>query len=526
MILDQNLFTLSILSSKEEPGATDLIDPSDTIHYRKRRKVAGASPYQWDLYDPHSESLLATVSATAPTSKQKTIELHNPSAAIQFSFTGKISFKWIFEWEDHTFEWRREECYIQRKPDPPVLVAVTREDKKAKTAVVQLLDYNIHRFSIQDRKGLEVVILCGLLTFQDYTEGFRSTPEASSPTISRAASTQNILLAAQSTPPPLPPKTAASMIASLQAQENCDINEIVVGDVAEVNDYVEYCMSSFVSSEMLWIVLRSHSPANVSKVVAVAEETKRAHYRSGEELHQYVSYQEYVEPQRKGPRVIKLDEPNTAGPSSSKAYQPPPNLTIHLSKISMPELQPKAQAPTVAPSKRSGRKSDPPKRSPSEPDNSLLAPPALNSQPAVLKRPKSTQGFFSLSRKPKSASTPSSSPPRTSPSPAPRPPPRPQNGGYAAPSQPPSIRHSYASSSVPGAYPTSPVEPHTAPYNAYQPSPRPPPHTTSSYPGSGPSYNPYPHAAPPPPNRNSGVAGWSADPVGMGMNLLGKFARR
>jgi len=521
MILDQNLFTLNILSSKEEPGATDLIDPNDTIYYRKRRKAAGASPYEWDLYDPHSESLLATVSATAPTSKQKTIELHNPSAAIQFSFTGKISFKWNFDWEDHTFEWRREECYIQRKPDPPVLVAVTREDKKAKTTVVQLLDYNIHRFGIEDRKGLEVVILCGLLTFQDYTDGFRNATETPSDRLSRALSTPNLLIAAQTSTPPLPPKTPATMIASLQAQENCDINEIVVGDEAEVKDYVEYCLNSFTSSEMLWIVLRSHTPANVSKVVAVAEGTKRAHYRSGEdELHQYVSYDEYIRPQQKGPRVINLDGPkprSTSSSSSSKDYQPPTNLTIHLSKIHMPELQPKAPASTAAPSKLTGRKSPPPKRSTSGGSKPSLSTAALK-PPEVLKRPKSSQGFFS--RKPKAASTPS--PTHTSP-PASALAHHPPHDGYSAPSHPPPTLNSHSSGAIPGAYPTSTTYP-TVSYNTYQPPPRPPPHTTSSYPGA---YNPNVHANPPPhSDQNASFAGWSTNPVGMSMNLLGKFNRR
>lgn len=47
----------------------------------------------------------------------------------------------------HEFEWKREECYIIRKPDPPVLVAVTKEPPgRIKTTTVQLLDYNINRF--------------------------------------------------------------------------------------------------------------------------------------------------------------------------------------------------------------------------------------------------------------------------------------------------------------------------------------------------------------------------------------------
>jgi hypothetical protein len=55
----------------------------------------------------------------------------------------------------HTFEWKREECYLIRKPDPPVLVAITKEPPgRIKSSLVQILDYNINRFDVQDRKGI------------------------------------------------------------------------------------------------------------------------------------------------------------------------------------------------------------------------------------------------------------------------------------------------------------------------------------------------------------------------------------
>lgn len=53
-----------------------------------------------------------------------------------------------------------------------------------------------------------------------------------------------------------------------------------------------------------------------------------------EELHQYVLYDTI---QKKGPKRINLDDDK-----NKNKYTPPNSLTIHLSKISMPELQPKA----------------------------------------------------------------------------------------------------------------------------------------------------------------------------------------
>jgi hypothetical protein len=55
----------------------------------------------------------------------------------------------------HTFEWKREQCFLIRKPDPPVLVAITKEPPgKIRSTLVQILDYNLMRFDIMDRKGM------------------------------------------------------------------------------------------------------------------------------------------------------------------------------------------------------------------------------------------------------------------------------------------------------------------------------------------------------------------------------------
>ena len=51
------------------------------------------------------------------------------------------------------------------------------------------------------------------------------------------------------------------------------------------------------------------------------------------ELHQYVLYD--TREGKRGPRRINLDD------DMKNKYAPPQNLTVHLSKISMPELQPK-----------------------------------------------------------------------------------------------------------------------------------------------------------------------------------------
>jgi hypothetical protein len=54
------------------------------------------------------------------------------------------------------------------------------------------------------------------------------------------------------------------------------------------------------------------------------------------ELYQYIPYDNVVK--EKGPKRIVLDDAST----SKTKYTPPSNLVVHLSKIDMPELQPKS----------------------------------------------------------------------------------------------------------------------------------------------------------------------------------------
>ncbi|EDR14637.1 uncharacterized protein LACBIDRAFT_305473 [Laccaria bicolor S238N-H82] len=353
MSLDQNLFTLHLTQHKDHPHVVDLVDPSGVVHYRKQR-ILGIPEYKAEVYDPMSESLLITASAPSATSKAKILELCNPTLVVEIKYTGTLSFKWGFKWEDHEFEWKREQCFLLRKPDPPVLVAITKETTgRLKSTSVQILDYNLNRFDIDDRKGLEIVILTALLTFQDANETLH-TPEGShesTPALSRKVSgvapVPHPVVMTMDDRPPMPPpkpapKTGIDRIAELQAIKG-DYNEITIDDEGSVQDYAQYCSNLLQDDAMLFITVKSDEAEHVPKVLQVVEETKRIRHKAGlseeEELHQYVLYDTIQS--KKGPRRINLDDD---GKNKNK-YTPPNSLTIHLSKISMPELQPKASTP-------------------------------------------------------------------------------------------------------------------------------------------------------------------------------------
>ncbi|PSR82343.1 hypothetical protein PHLCEN_2v6086, partial [Hermanssonia centrifuga] len=365
MSLDQNLFTLTLSPNKDDPNITDLVDPSDNPHYRKER-VPG-NVYQMNVYDPLSQSLLATATAPNATSKHKTIELHNPSQIVELKYTGTLTFKWRFQWEQHEFEWKREECYILRKPDPAVLVALTKEPSgRIKTSSVQILDYNLNRFDIDDRKGLEIVILTALLTFQDSNDAYHTPPvegmpppaQISSPfaffgSSRRASDTSESALSRQVSelpsqdapllPPRPPPKTGIERITELHMlktlQGEGEANEIEVGLEGSADDYAQYAQRLLEGNGMEFIIIRSASASEVPKVLQVVEHTKRLRHKAGldeeQELYQYVLYNT---DKAKGPRRINLDDR-----APTKEYTPPTSLKIHLSKIPVPELRPKAE---------------------------------------------------------------------------------------------------------------------------------------------------------------------------------------
>jgi len=312
-----------------------------------------------------SQSLLASATAPHATSKHKTIELYNPSQVVEFKSTGTLTFRWSFSWEEHTFEWKRESCYLIRKPDPAVLVAITKElQARSKSTSVQILHYNLNRFDIADRKGLEVTLLTTLLTFQDLSAAHNSPPAESS--------VPSPPVQAEVTPP-LPPRPAPKTGIDLVAEKHAmryEPNEVTVDGEGSVENYGEYAEGLLADDAMLFITVRSASPTDVPKVLQVVEHVKRMRHKRdvnagklSEELHQYVIYDNKPSV---GLQRIKLD-----GPQGS-TYTPPSSLTVHLSKIPMPELQPQANPrPPSPPSMLSPRSvsssSSPSLSSPREP---------------------------------------------------------------------------------------------------------------------------------------------------------------
>jgi len=134
-------------------------------------------------------------------------------------------------------------------------------------------------------------------------------------------------------------------------------NEVMVNEEGSVENYGEYAEGLLADDAMLFITVRSASPADVPKVLQVVEHVKRLRHKRdvnagalSEDLHQYVVY----DSQPAGLQRIKLDDP------PRNAYTPPSSLSVHLSKIPMPELDPRPTAPKRQPSPQPPRSSPTP----------------------------------------------------------------------------------------------------------------------------------------------------------------------
>ncbi|KAH9025528.1 hypothetical protein EDB85DRAFT_2178159, partial [Lactarius pseudohatsudake] len=184
--------------------------------------------------------------------------------------------------------------------------AITKDTAgKSRTATVQILDYNLNRFDIADCKGLEIALLTTLLTIQDMAAA-NNTP--ADPVILAPP----VQPEAPPTPPSRPaPNMGVNRIAEMHAMRY-EPNEVTVNEEGSIEDYGEYVESLLADDAMtLFITVRFASPADVSRV-----------YRSASPICHL---------RRRAARPA--------------TYTPPTSLTMHLSKIPMPELCPPPVTP-------------------------------------------------------------------------------------------------------------------------------------------------------------------------------------
>ena len=252
---------------------------------------------------------------------------------------------------------------------------------KARPAFLQVLDYNIQRLEVSDRRGLEVLLLTAVCTLLDleYDEKYKDG-QSGNVYLSGATPASSSSLA---------PTTRQGTESAAVAQAPGEANEIVI-DMHTPNDiYVRHALQLMRQDEggqgLHIVVLKASQPQLTPKAVQIAAEVKAKWYRLeavakgrtldplpgstseiAEELYQYVRDPSLLNPSKKGqesepkhgeleaktgPRPrIKLDAPappqQPAPPQSPpgkaaarKSFAPPSQLDIYLSKERIDEFE-------------------------------------------------------------------------------------------------------------------------------------------------------------------------------------------
>ena len=105
-----------------------------------------------------------------------------------------------------------------------------------------LTSFGLLRFDIDDRKGLEIVLLSALLSFQDYSEEARggsntaNTPPLLGTPVVRSPNTQE-----DPPPPELPPKPRKTGVERIEAMQTGELGEVTVDIEGLIDDYAQYC---------------------------------------------------------------------------------------------------------------------------------------------------------------------------------------------------------------------------------------------------------------------------------------------
>lgn len=106
------------------------------------------------------------------------------------------------------------------------------------------MPFDVTRFDIEDRKGLEIVILTALLTFQDVSDAYHEHIPATTTALTSATTTPPRQTSASGAPPPPPkpaPKKGIDRISELQ-QGRGQVNEVTIFEEGSVTDYAKYCV--------------------------------------------------------------------------------------------------------------------------------------------------------------------------------------------------------------------------------------------------------------------------------------------
>ncbi|CAG8751273.1 1980_t:CDS:2 [Dentiscutata erythropus] len=161
---------------KETKGVVEIkhLATNEVTHKKFRQKVPGA--YCAKLIDPITELLLAEIQGDSSKAKLKKILLYQPDDSVELKDSGIFSFEQKFRWENEKFVWKKKafskdlECKIVQSGEEPNICIALYQPKNKKGGIVNIMSDNMTRINIQDRRGLEYVLLMSILSFLDKSD--------------------------------------------------------------------------------------------------------------------------------------------------------------------------------------------------------------------------------------------------------------------------------------------------------------------------------------------------------------------
>ncbi|KAN0066578.1 hypothetical protein ACQY0O_000672 [Thecaphora frezii] len=382
---------------------------SDSIDYTKltplytRHRATNSARYSAILLDGLlSDCLLASVDAPSTSARSKSIQLHNPESITTLEKRQKTFHQdWRFTVNDNLFQWRKESsarasssyfCQVIRKPDPNVLVAQYRPSTKSKAATLQLMDYNLDRLDVDDKRGLELLLVMTLSTLldQEYDERCAQNGEpniyisrdaaalaTSAAGVGDAMAAMHNLAASTSAAGASGPSPSTSVgggsvmaawMAAASAAAELDPNEVLVNHWGTVEDYVDHCLTLLRADEvpgegkgraMYMIVLRSDSVETASKTVQVAAAVKAAYYRLPDEAKGtvYGNSSSQQEIQDELYQYVRTEDATGASAAPSSSQQPQPGTSLSSAALTAAAPGPKRRIIKLDPPKASSPRS-------------------------------------------------------------------------------------------------------------------------------------------------------------------------
>ncbi|CAG8468935.1 36355_t:CDS:2 [Racocetra persica] len=164
------------LVKKETKGVVEIkhLATNEVTHKKFRQKVPGG--YCSKLIEPITEVILAEIQGDSSKAKLKKILLYQPDDSVELKDSGIFSFEHKFRWENEKFVWKKRafskdlECKMVQSGDEPNMCIALYQPKNKNVGTVNIMSDNMNRLNIQDRRGLEYVLLMSILSFLDKSD--------------------------------------------------------------------------------------------------------------------------------------------------------------------------------------------------------------------------------------------------------------------------------------------------------------------------------------------------------------------